>query len=126
MKWAKSLVIDDNLEIEKRLAVILEYFISINDKVNCQLNDIDATGKLGNGATKRINEEETFSFDVNYLLNIAKEDGQILELDVLIHLSNDYQIIIRRGEHLDILGDNELPNDIIGPSKDVDINVFIS
>ena len=124
MKWAKTLILSVTDELEKRLSIILEYMNSLKKDVECTLTDMDATGELGNKMTQRINTEREVHIYLIDLINIAKEDGQIFDLNATLFLDSSYKILIRRGRTIDILGDEEFPFAILGKHEDLDINLF--
>jgi hypothetical protein len=123
MKWVKTLIIAENESLERRLAAILNYIVNTYGQVEWQLSDIDATGKLGNQLTDKMNNESVVQLNNSELLSLLTEDGQIFELDLRADSPN-FQIIVRYGDIVDILGDRDVPPVVIGQYTDRDLSNY--
>jgi hypothetical protein len=126
MTWAIELTISDQDTIEQRLQPILGYISSTNKIMNIQMKDIDATGKIGDLLTKKLNlKQGPLTVEANDLNSLITEEGQIFELDLLLKSDSDYRIIIRSCGSIDILGNGKLlPAEIIGEHEVLDIKLF--
>jgi hypothetical protein len=126
MKWIKSLKIEDGDSVERRLETLLSYFSKKYQNNNVTILDIDASGKLGGDLVRRFNVEKEVSVSLTIVINMTKEDGQIFELDLRFDFDGQIQILIRDGQHFDVLGnDNEIPSEIVGPHFDQNFDLFI-
>ncbi|HYF31700.1 MAG TPA: hypothetical protein VD993_11335 [Chitinophagaceae bacterium] len=121
MKWVKTLIIADSESIEERLNSIVQYILQTYSPAECVIADIDATGKLGNEITQKINNVEKVMVNKTDVLRLLNEDGQIFEFDLNINSTYNFQIIVGRGQFIDILGDTDLPEDIVGPHTEGDL-----
>lgn len=126
MNWAVSLILEGDIRIEKRVKAVLRFIFDQFKDSKCFISDIDATGKLGNQLTKKLNaNKEGIILNEKELLELMDEDGQIFELDLLLSNTNKYRIIIRDGDILDILGEGEiLPSIVIGKYQELDVDLF--
>lgn len=125
MKWVKELVVTDHETIEMRLLAILDFFLEKNPSVKYTISSLDATGKLGDIWTQKLNDNEDHEIEPKQLLDIAREDGQIFELFLNIKSNYDYYIIIRDGAYFNVLGSGEgLPSSVLGNNKNGDLALF--
>ena len=115
MKWVKSLMLNDDEKIEARLFQILTYFEKMGTENKCVLNDIDATGNIGNILTMLINVNDRLIINLKMLIAVAIEPGQIFELQISCEFVDaNFQLVIRDGQHFDVLGDSPLNDQILG------------
>jgi hypothetical protein len=91
----------------------------------CLLTDIDATGKFGDQLTQKLNKQETLQLTRSEILSLLNEDGQVLELDILIHSPKNFEIIVRNGYHVDILGNAELSPEVIGRHSNGNLEYYL-
>lgn len=126
MNWAISLIISENEIVERRLEAIILYVIKKDQIKGFYINDIDATGNIGNEMTMKMNvQKEGLSITEKEVITLVSEMGQIFELDLLLVNSFEYRFIIRDGNSLDIVSNGErLPFSILGPHNDLDVNLF--
>jgi hypothetical protein len=121
MSWVINLIIYENEILEKRLERITTYIFEQEEGSDCYLADINATGPIGNQLTHRWNQEHGFKIDRNALMNAITEDGQIIELNILVNRVRKFKIIVRDGFYVDIIGEGELiPQDITGNFQRID------
>lgn len=125
MKWVKNLLISENETIEKRIRTILEYILCTHASDRSLIRDIDATGKLGDKLTRRINNKEKIELNKSELLSLLSEDGQIIELDILIGSPPRFQILVIDGNDVDILGNEELPLEALGKHSNGDLTLYL-
>lgn len=125
MKWVKTLVIQNNESLEKRLVAILEYINKKYKPADCYISSVDATGPKGNELTKRTNEIPEIHIRIEDLIQVANEDGQILELDLVVKANNCFEINVQDGAFIDVLGDgDEIPGSVLGDHKNEDLASF--
>ena len=124
MKWAINLILE-NETIEGRLLTIVEYVVKNHRTVKCQIDDLDATGRFGNQLTKELNQQQTALLDCQEFIEILKEDGQIFELRMTLKsVECTYLMIVRRGDYVDIVGDELLPPSVVGRHTELDIGFY--
>ena len=124
MKWAINLILE-NETIEKRLVTIVEYVVKNHRNVKCQIDDLDATGCLGNELTKKLNQQHTATLDCQHFLEILNEDGQIFELNMTLKSADcTYLMIVRRGGDVDLIGHELLPQSVVGRHKELYIGLY--
>lgn len=124
MKWAKSLIIANNESIENRLGFIFRAIINELGNIKCMISFIDATGQLGNEFTKRNNNGETIQTDIKEIISLTQEDGQIIELDLLLISEGDFRVLVTDGQHIDVLGKEYDISRFIGEHTDMDPQLF--
>ncbi len=124
MKWVKTLIIPDNLLLEQRLNSIVRYIFRTYIPVECIISDLDATGKLGNETSQKTDTREKVTHSEQDVTTLCNEDGQIFEMDLYITSRNNFRLIVRRGDIVDVLGDADLPDEIIGPHTDGDLSAY--
>jgi hypothetical protein len=124
MRWAKTLNIPNNLDIENRVLKILVYLNSLNNITEATVSGFDATGLLGNKLTLENNRDLEKRVSLAELIDIFKEEGQVfdMELDLILN-KEQYKILIIRGDTVDVLGDGDLPDHILGDYKYEDIDL---
>ena len=129
MDWIISLIINNERSIESAISSFLNYFISPNLSYDFFLNDLEATGPLGNELSNKIGKGvKDLKLDKNELVQLLREDGQLIELELRIKLDNNnqYVIIVRDGDVLDILGNGPKPSELqVGPYQDMDVNLYL-
>jgi hypothetical protein len=125
MKWVKTLVIQDNEVLEKRLLSILEYINKKYKSAECYISSVDATGPKGNELAKRTNKSPEIQIRLEDLIDVANEDGQIFELDLVVKTNNSFEINVQDGAFIDVLGDgDEIPDSVLGDHKNEDLASF--
>jgi hypothetical protein len=125
MKWVKNLLISENETIEQRIRTILEYIFTTYASDGGLVMDIDATGKFGDRLTRRINNKEEIRLSKDEILSLVNEDGQIIELNLLIDSPPKFQILVIDGNDIDIIGDEELPVEVLGKHSDGDLTQYL-
>lgn len=124
MQWAKSLILADKESIESRLESILTRMRYEIGDFDCIISDIEATGKLGNQFTKRNNTGENIRLSINDLILLVREDGQIIELNVLLITNNEIELVVVDGQSIDVLGNDNFVLSFIGDYVDLDPKLF--
>ncbi len=127
-KWAVTLCYHAQEKLEDRVALIVEYLAKHHHRGQWVLSDIDATGHSGGKLTRQLNNEGILRLSSADLLDVLKEDGQIIELDAALMKDNQelFRILIRDGISVDALGTgNFLPSSALGNYHDVDVELFI-
>jgi predicted nucleotidyltransferase len=128
-------VITHDIDFVNKMLSEGQYFFTDIEKEGILLYDagntplaerIDATGKLGNELTQKLNvtnSEEMLSKET--LLALLNEDGQIFELNLLLTNSHWFKIFVRTGDYVDVVGSGErLPLDIAGQYVELDADLF--
>jgi hypothetical protein len=125
MKWAISLDIENNLDIQKRLQVLFRHIFNNAKDIHCSIEDLDATGPLGHELTMKLNETEVVGISPEMAVELVNEEGQVFELDMLLKSEDSYRIIVRDGSSIDVLGNGVLlPLTATGYFKPIDISYF--
>ena len=126
MKWAKSLKLASNFDIEKRVERILEFISNSDPFANCYLSDLDATGLFGSPITKELNIKGLANYSISDVLKIFKEDGQVFEMQLKMESKiGIFEIIIRDGSSVDILGSNDtLPLSVFEDFEELNVYLF--
>lgn len=124
MKWAISLILNNDEVIEQRVEKTLNFIFNKLPQANIYITEIDATGMVGNEMTQRLNLSKTgFSSNKDEILSAIKEPGQVLELQA--QFSNSYILIVRRGIHIDLIGEGAMPSPSeIGLFKEEDLSLY--
>lgn len=123
MKWAKSLILVPGESIENRLENVLKGILKEFGNMPCIISLIDATGQAGNALTKRNNNGEHIQTDVNNMILLAQEDGQIFDLDRSLNSDTKLEIVMV-GQHIDIVGEAHNISSIIGEHVGLNPQLF--
>lgn len=127
-KWAVTLCCQAEEKLELRVAKIVEY-LDRNYLLNqWEISDIEATGSYGNSLTARCNDRETFQVSTSDLLEVMREEGQVIELDASLIKDDEelFKILIRDGVSIDVLGSGEMiPMTVLGKYVYVDKELFM-
>jgi hypothetical protein len=127
-KWAVILCCEAEEKQELRVAKIVEYLDNNYLLKQWAISDIDATGSYGNCLTARCNKEEIFQVSTSDLLEVMREEAQVIELDAsLIKNGKElFKILIRDGVSIDIFGSGEMiPLTVLGKYVCVDKELFM-
>ena len=97
-------------KLELRVAKILEYLDKNYLLKQWAISDIEATGSYGNCLTARCNNQERFQVSTSDLLDVMREEGQVIELDASSIADEEelFKILIRDGVSIDLLGSGEI------------------
>lgn len=126
--WAVTLILDDRERLEERVLAIIERTASETDERCWVLEELDATGRLGNELTRQLNETSPIGLATAVLLELLREDGQIIELDAALKKMgcDSLRVIVRDGLSVDILGTGEpLGVNVLGSHKKTDPGLFL-
>jgi hypothetical protein len=127
-KWAVTLCCEAEEKLELRVAKILEYLDKNYLLKQWVISDIEATGSYGNCLTVRCNNREIFQVSTSDLLEVMREEGQVIELDASL-IKDDkelFKILIRDGVSIDLLGSGEMmPLTVLGKYVYVDKELFM-
>ena len=126
-RWAVTLRLTDSETLEGRAAPIVEYLAKHEGHIRWMVKDLDATGSLGGNLTQRVNQDRVLFILSAQLLDVLKEDGQIIELAASWIRDDDeiLRIIIRDGRSIDILGTgHRIPPAVLGDHSDEDVGMF--
>lgn len=127
-KWAVTLCCEAEEKLELRVAKILEY-LDKNYLLNqWEISDIEATGSYGNCLTARCNNEEILQVSTSDLLEVMREEGQVIELDASLIKDDEelFKLLIRDGVSIDVLGSGEMmPLTVLGKYVYVDKELFM-
>ena len=127
-KWAVTLCCEAEEKLELRVAKILEY-LDKNYLLNqWEISDIEATGSYGNCLTARCNNQGIFQVSTSDLLEVMREEGQVIELDASLLKDDEelFKILIRDGVSIDVLGSGEMmPLTVLGKYVYVDKELFM-
>jgi hypothetical protein len=127
-KWGVTLRRDVQEKLEGRVAPIVEYLGKQHEPCHWMISDLDATGPSGGKLTSRLNAKTTLSLSTGELIDILREDGQVIELDATLMKDDKecFKVLIRDGVSTDILGTGpRLSRSILGKHDDVDIGLFM-
>ncbi|XXT17618.1 hypothetical protein WME94_46050 [Sorangium sp. So ce429] len=126
--WAVTLILDEQERLEDRILAIVEHTAGDTDERYWEIEELDATGKLGNQLTHRANKTIPIGLVTAAFLELLREDGQIIELDVTFKRKgcNALRVIVRDGLSVDILGTGEpLGTGVLGSHKQTDPGLFL-
>ena len=120
-----GLQLDLEESIEARLKPIFVYLTGF-ERNEFWIEDVDATGQIGNRLTKeKNNSNASLLIGGDDLNTIVSELGQIFELNVRVIGMNNLRIILRDGTSIDIVGELEtIPQSIFGKYIELDISLF--
>lgn len=127
-KWAVTLCCEAEEKLELRVAKILEYLDKIYLLKQWGISDIEATGSYGNCLTARCNNQKIFQVSTADLLEVMREEGQVIELDASLVKDDEelFKILIRDGVSIDLLGSGEMPPlTVLGKYVYVDKELFM-
>jgi hypothetical protein len=127
-KWAVTLCCEAEEKLEWRVAKILEYLDKNYLLKQWVISDIEATGSYGNCLTARCNNEKIFQVSTADLLEVMREEGQVIELDASLIKDDEelFKILIRDGVSIDLLGSGEMmPLTVLGKYVYVDKELFM-
>jgi hypothetical protein len=127
-KWAVTLCCEAEEKLELRVAKILEYLDKNYLLKQWAISDIDATGNYGNSLTARCNNEGIFQVSAADLLEVIREEGQVIELDASLIKDGEelFKILIRDGVSIDVLGSGEMmPLAVLGKYVYVNKELFM-
>ncbi|MBM3239486.1 hypothetical protein FJZ31_24600 [Candidatus Poribacteria bacterium] len=127
-KWAVTLRNDEMEKLEDRVALIVEFLAKHYQPSQWVISDIDATGCYGGSLTRRLNDEGSLCLSSAELLDILKEDGQVIDLDAVLVKDDKelFRILIRDGISVDALGTgNLLPSSALKNYDEVDTELFL-
>ncbi|MEG3934617.1 hypothetical protein QT990_25755 [Microcoleus sp. T3_B1] len=127
-KWAVTLCCEAEEKLELRVAKILEYLDKNYLLKQWAISDIEATGSYGNCLTARCNNEEIIRVSTSDLLEVMREEGQVIELDAssIKDEGELFKILIRDGVSIDVLGSGEMmPLRVLGKYVYVDEELFM-
>ncbi|MEG4915065.1 MULTISPECIES: hypothetical protein [unclassified Microcoleus] len=97
-------------KLELRVAKIVECFDQNYLLKQWEISDSEATGRYGNCFTTRCNNQEIFQVSTSDLLEVMREEGQVIELDASLIKDDEelFNILIRDGLSIDLLGSGEM------------------
>ena len=127
-KWAVTLCCEEEEKLELRVAKILEYLDKNYVLKQWEISDIEATGSYGNCLTARCNNQEIFQLSTADLLEVMREEGQVIELDASLVKDDEelFKILIQDGVSIDLLGSGEMmPLTVLGKYVYVDKELFM-
>lgn len=127
-KWAATLSYEQQEKLESRVAKIVEYLAKNNQQSQWVISDIDATGGCGDKLTSYFNDAGIVRLSSEELLDVLREDGQVIELEVTLVQADRKlcKIFVRDGVSIDVLGIGDIPPlTILGRYTPVDINFFM-
>lgn len=124
MKWTKSLILAKGESVESRLEKVLQGMLKEYGNMSCVISDIDATGQEGSMLTNRNNSGETIQTDINKMISLVQEDGQIIDLNLSLNADNKFEILVTDGQSIDIIGEAHNISSIIGDHIDLDPKLF--
>ncbi|MBI1924206.1 hypothetical protein HYR99_08130 [Candidatus Poribacteria bacterium] len=127
-KWAVTLCYDAQEKLEDRAGRTVEYLAKHSHPSQWVISDIEATGRNGGSLTRRLNNEGTLRLSSTDLLDVLREEGQVIELDAVLVKDNQelFRILIRDGVSVDALGTGKfLPLSALGNYHDVDVELFM-
>ncbi|WP_437586875.1 hypothetical protein [Sorangium sp. So ce1000] len=125
--WAATLTLNHQERLESRIRTIVQSTTTTLTEDKWIIEEIDATGALGNRLTARANETTLINLTTSELLILLQEDGQIIELDASLEREGHIilQIIVRDGVSVDILGTGEpLSTSVLGSHTAIDPRLF--
>jgi hypothetical protein len=128
MDWVISKIVEKIGTIEQSIKAFLNFFAFSNTSYSFFLEDLEATGPLGNELTIKMNQSDV-GLEVNksQLLQLLEEDGQIFECELRVKLfeKDQFIVVVRDGDILDILGNGPKPSEAqIGPYQDLDLSCY--
>jgi hypothetical protein len=127
-KWAVNLCCEAEEKLELRVVKIIEHLDKNYLLKQWVVSDIEATGSYGNYLNARCNNEEIFQVSTADLLEVMREEGQVIELDASSIEDDEelFKILIRDGVSIDLLGSGEMiPLTVLGKYVYVDKELFM-
>lgn len=103
-KWAVNLCCEAEEKLELRVAKIVGYLDKNYLLKQWAISDIEATGSYGNCWTARCNNQEIFQVSTSDLLEVMREEGQVIELNASLIKDDEelFKILIRDGVSIDL------------------------
>ncbi|KYG08303.1 hypothetical protein BE21_24400 [Sorangium cellulosum] len=126
--WAVTLILDELERLEDRILAIVEHTAIETDERCWEIEELDATGRLGNQLTRQANETSPIGLIADVFLELLREDGQIVELDATLKKNGCdlLRVLVRDGLSVDVLGTGEpLGTDVLGSHKKIDPTLFL-
>jgi len=106
-QFAIELIVLENEKLEDRLSKVVAFIIGTYGRLDINVLDIEATGVLGSEFSDRLENEGLANISKNELFDIFQEDGQIIELNlILMTVDSKFRIIIRDGAHLNVVSNS--------------------
>lgn len=126
-KWAVTLSYEQQEKLENRVARIVEYLAKDYQQSKWIISDIDATGSCGNKVTSLSNDEGVVYLSSQELLDVLREDGQVIELEATLVTDKELcKILVQDGVSVDVLGIGNIPPLVVlGKYTLVDVNLFM-
>jgi len=126
-KLAIELLIVYPETIEDRCLAFLNFLRSRYKRLICFLDRLDATGKYGIFLSELVEEEEIFEVSIDGLIELFKEDGQVIELNLVVE-ADDIGLLIQiiDGTHVNIISDSYaiIESEALGSFNYLDIRLF--
>lgn len=125
-KWAVTLSYEQQEKLENRVARIVEY-LAKDYQHQWILSDIDATGSRGDKVTSHSNDEGVVYLSSQELLEVLREEGQVIELEATLITDRELcKILVQDGVSVDVLGIGNIPSLVVlGKYTLVDVNLFM-
>jgi hypothetical protein len=126
--WAVTLNQTPEERLEERVVSIADHLAKAYKDSQWQVSDLDATGKYGGRLTLQLNKEEQLDLSSSDFLTMLKEDGQVIDLEVVMLVNKKplFKILIQDGSSVDVLGRGELlPSSVLGECEAVDPKLFL-
>ena len=126
-KWAVTLSYEQQEKLENRVARIVEYLAKDYQQNKWIISDIDATGSRGGKLTSHSNDEGVVYLSSQELLDVLREDGQVIELEATLVTNRELcKILVQDGVSVDVLGIGNIPPLVVlGKYTLVDVNLFM-
>jgi len=127
-KWAVTLCCEAEKKMELRVAKIVGYLDKNYLLKQWAISDIEATGSYGNCLTTRCNNQEIFQVSTSDLLEVMREEGQVIELNASLIKDDEevFKILSRDGVSIDLLGSGEMmPLTVLGKYVYIDKELFM-
>ena len=125
--WAITLDIGDDERLESRVLAITEHVTAPLEQTSWSVEDIDASGPLGNKLTQLLNETRPVRITTRALSEVLNEDGQIIEMDATLEKDGDrvLRIVVRDGISVDVLGTGQPPDpNVLGKHRAIAPELF--